>query len=188
MKKTLLYFAMMTGFISVSQAQKGAILVYGVAGIQTEKKPNDDKTTTFNFYPGVGYQFAEKWTAGVTGGYGQEKFNPTTGTDTKSTTYKAGGFARYTHVFNNIFNLYGQGEVYYHGTKDQDIKSNGLGVSVTPSVGINVSKGFMLNISFGGISYETIKIKDASDGTNTFGVNFGQEIGIGFSKNFGGKK
>ena len=185
MKKIVLSTSLVIGFAFASQAQKGSILVYGIMNIHTEQQPNDDKTTSFLINPGVGYQFSDHWTAGAAGSYGHSRSDPSAGADSRSSDYKAGGFARYTHLFNNIFSIYGQGDVYYHGTKVQDIRSNGVGIALTPTIGINVSKGFALNVSFGGISYERIKVKDAGNATKTFDMNFGKQIGIGISQNFG---
>lgn len=187
MKKRILNLLLLTGSVFCSQAQKGTILVYGTGGIHREKEPNDDKTTVFTISPGIGYQFTGNWTAGITGSYGRQKFKPETGAENRTNTYKLGGFTRYTHTFNTIFSLYGQGDVYHHGDKIQDIRSNGWGISVVPTIGINVSNGFALNISFGGVSYETSKVKHAAHGTDTFDMNFGQQAGIGISKNFGRK-
>jgi hypothetical protein len=188
MKKITLAILQIAGFALASQAQKGSILVYGVMGISTEKDPNGDKTTTYSIDPGIGYQFSKHWTAGVAGGYDKDKFSPAAAVGTESSDYKAGGFARYTHLFNAIFSLYGQGDVYYHGTKVQDVQSNGLGISLVPTIGINVFNNFALNISFGGITYETIKVKDAANATKTFDLDFGHQVRIGISKNFGGEK
>ena len=187
MKKRVLGLLLLIGSVFSSYAQKGSILIYGIGGIHREKEPNDDKTTVFTINPGVGYQFTQNWTAGVAGSYGRQKFESETAGDSRTNTYRLGGFARYTHTFNAIFSLYGQGDVYYQGSKIQDIRSNGLGVSVVPTIGINVSNGFALNISFGGVSYETIKAKHADHGENTLDINFGQQVGIGISKNFGKK-
>src|SRR5258707_2234850 len=188
MKQIALVKLLTAGFAMASLAQKGSILVYGVMGISTEKDPNGNKTTTYSIDPGIGYQFSKNWTAGVAGGYDKDKFSPSAAAETESSDYKAGGFARYTHLFNPIFSLYGQGDVYYHGTKVQDIQSNGLGIALVPTIGINVFNNFALNISFGGISYETIKVKDAANATKTFDLDFGHQVKIGISKNFGGKK
>ena len=188
MKKIVLSILFVSGIAFASRAQKGSILAYGTMGIRTEKQPNDDKTTVFSVYPGVGYQFSDKWTAGVSGGYGREKFNPEIGRENKSDVYRVGGFTRYTYTFNQIFSLYGHGDVYYHGKKVEDVKSNGIGVALTPVIGINVSNNFALNISFGDISYESIKEKNADKGTRTFDADFGNEIRIGISKNFVLKK
>jgi len=188
MKKIVLGVLFISGLTFASRGQKGSILAYGAMGFRTEKQPNDDKTTVFTVYPGVGYQFSKNWTAGVSGGFGQQKFEPETGSKSKSDTYRVGGFARYTYTFNPIFSLFGQGDVYYHGNKVQDIKSDGVGIALTPAIGINISNNFALNVSFGNISYESIKVKDADKGTRTFDADFGNEIRIGVSKNFGGKK
>ena len=188
MKKRILGFLLLTGSVLSSRAQKGTILVYGIGGIHREKESNDDKTTTFTINPGVGYQFTGNWTAGISGSYGRQQFTPETGDENRTNTYTLGGFGRYTHTFNTIFSLYGQGDVYYQGSKVQEIRSNGWGISVIPTIGINVSNGFALNISFGGVSYETSKAKHAAHGADTFDVNFGQQVGIGISKNFGRKK
>jgi len=188
MKKIVLVVLLASGFAFASRAQKGSLLVYGALGIRTEKQPNDDKTTVFSVYPGVGYQFSKDWTVGVSGGFGRKKFDPETGSESKSDSYRVGGFARYTYTFNPIFSFYGQGDVYYHGKKTQDVKSDGVGIALTPAIGINISNNFALNVSFGNISYESIKVTDADKGTRTFDADFGNEIRIGVSKNFGGKK
>ncbi|HKC37819.1 MAG TPA: outer membrane beta-barrel protein [Chitinophagaceae bacterium] len=188
MKKIVLGVLFVSGLTFASRAQKGSILAYGAMGIRTENQPNDDKTTVFSVYPGMGYQFSKDWTAGVSGGFGRQKFNPETGSENKSDTYKVGGFARYTYTFNPIFSLYGQGDIYYHGKKAQDVTSDGVGIALTPAIGINISNNFALNVSFGNISYESIKVKGADKGIRTFDADFGNEIRIGVSKNFGGKK
>ena len=187
MKKKILGLLLMTGSVVSSRAQKGTVLVYGVGGIHKEKGPNDDRTTVFTISPGVGYQFTGNWAAGIAGSYGRQNFKPETGAENRTNTYKLGGFTRYTHTFNTIFSLYGQGDVYCQSGKTQEIRSNGWGISIVPTVGINVSNGFALNVSFGGISYETSKVKHADHGTETFDLNFGQQVGIGISKNFGRK-
>jgi len=187
MKKRILGVLLLTGSVISSRAQKGTVLVYGIGGIHREKESNDDKTTVFSINPGVGYQFTGNWTAGIAGSYGRQKFKPETGDENTTNTYKLGGFIRYTHTFNAIFSLYGQGDVYYQGSKNQDIRSNGWGISVIPTIGINVSNGFALNISFGGVSYEASTVKHAAHGADSFDMNFGQQVGIGISKNFGRK-
>lgn len=187
MKKIVLGVLLVSGF-TVSHAQKGSILVYGNLGIRTEKQPNEDRTTVLNVYPGVGYQFSNHWTAGVSGGFGQEKFDPESGVEVKSDAYKAGGFARYTHTISSIIFVYGQGDVYYLGKKVGGIKSDGVGIALTPAIGINVWNNFALNFSFGDISYEKLKVKGAENATQTFDANIGNEIKIGVSKNFGGRK
>ncbi|MES1222739.1 MAG: DUF6850 family outer membrane beta-barrel protein [Bacteroidota bacterium] len=188
MKKNILSVLVLLFIVRFTEAQKGSVLVYGIAGVNTKKESNEDKYTEFSFKPGIGYQFSKHWTAGISGAYGQQKLEPKIGLENKSSVYQVGGFARYTYVFNQIFSFYAHSDMYYHGTKVQEVKSNGFGVAITPTIGINVAKNFALNVSFGALSYETIKIKDADNGTHSFDLDIGKQIGIGVSKNFGGRK
>jgi len=189
MKKLVLGAVLMTGIALASQAQKGSILLYGNVGVSSTKEADDDKTSSFNINPGVGYQFTDNWTAGVNLGYGQTKYNPSgIGATSTSKDYNAGVFARYTKPLGSIFSIFGQANVGYVGTDFDGGKSNGFGANVFPAVALNVHNGFALNFSFGGISYETTKVKGASESRNAFALNFGQQAHIGISKNFGGKK
>ncbi len=189
MKKIVLGVLLMTGFALASQAQKGSVLVYGNLAVGTEKDVDDNKMTSFSIFPGVGYQFDEHWTAGVTGGYGQSKFNPEVGADIKASQYAAGVFGRYTHPLGGIFSLYGQLDATYQGRKDAaSNKYSGFNFSLTPAIALNVKNGFALNFGFGGIQFETEKLKDASNSSTFFSVNFGEQFNIGISKNFGGRK
>jgi len=188
MKKNLLCLLPLAGFVMTLHAQKNSILLYGTINAQHKNEPDNSKIRQFGFSPGIGYQFSDKWTAGIAGGYGHEKLQDTNGSETKSSDYKAGGFLRYAHVFNPIFSIYGQSDIYYHGKKEQSVRSNGIAAAIVPTIGINVSNGFALNVSFGGISYEHIKAKGANDATNDLNMNFAHEISIGISKNFARKK
>src|ERR1700760_3472660 len=109
MKKRILGLMLLTGSVFSVQAQKGTLLVYGIGGFHREKDADNDKTTTYTFSPGIGYQYSTNWTAGISGSYGREKFSPAAGIGNRTSTYKTGGFIRYTHTFNNIFSLFGQG-------------------------------------------------------------------------------
>ena len=189
MKKLVLSAVLLAAFAGATHAQKGSILLYGNAGVSTTKEADDDKSTSFNVNPGVGYQFSDNWTAGVNLGYGQSKYNPSgMGSTSKTDFYNAGVFARYTKPLGTIFSLFGQANAGYQGSKSGSAKSNGFAVEVFPAVALNVHNGFALNFSFGGISYGTSKVKGASGSTNTFNLNFGQQANFGISKTFGGKK
>lgn len=184
MKKLVLGAVLMTAFIFASQAQKGSILLYGNVGVSSTKEADEDKTSSFNINPGIGYQFTDNWTAGVNLGYGQTKYNPSgVGASSTSKEYNAGLFARYTKPLGGIFSIFGQGNVGYAGSEDfNGAKSNGFGVDVFPAVALNVHNGFALNFSFGGISYVSTKTKGASESRNEFDLNFGQQAHFGISK------
>lgn len=189
MKKMFLSVLLMTGIALASQAQKGSVLVYGNLNIGTEKDASDNKYSSFSINPGVGYQFTNNWTAGITGGYGTTKYDPVIGNEQKTNQYAFGIFGRYTHSLGSIFSLYGQADVLYRGRENSaGTKYNGFGVAITPAVQLNVSNGFALNFGFGGINFNTEKMKGANDGSSSFGLNFGEQFNIGISKNFLRKK
>jgi hypothetical protein len=188
MKKIVLGVALMAGFAFASQAQKGSVLLYGDLSFSSEKDEAENKYTNFNVFPGIGYQFSNNWTAGITGGYGQSKYEPVVGAESKSSEYAIGVFGRFTQPLSTIFNVYGQADILYTGRENSSsTKFNGFSVNVTPAIQINVRNGFALNLGFGGISFESEKEENASEGGNRFGFSFGDQFNIGISKNFGKK-
>ena len=189
MKKLVLSALLLAGFAFAGHAQKGSVLLYGNVGISTTKEADDDKYTTFQLNPGVGYQFTDNWTAGVNLNYGYNKANPSgPGASTTSKNYGAGLFARYTKPLGGIFSLFGQANAGYVGTDFGGNKTNGFGIEVFPAVALNVHNGFALNFSFGSIGFESTKAKGVDGSNNDLWLNFGQQVNFGVSKNFGGKK
>lgn len=188
MKKLLLAAFVMAGIGFSAKAQQGSVLLYGNLGLQTTKT-GDAKSTTFNFNPGVGYQLDKHWTVGVELGVGAEKY--------ATPSYQAGAFGRYTWPLNNTFAIYSQlGLGYLHGG-EADLNSfttpavtaNAFYARITgPTVFINVKNNFGVNLGFGSIDFVSGKPKGADKATNSFGINFGNAISVGISKNFGGKK
>jgi hypothetical protein len=174
MKKLLLLVALFVA--TVSNAQKGSVLLGGNVGFASEKI-GDSKSNNFEFAPKVGYQFAENWTAGVEGAIA------TIDTDGfgKSEKYKIGGFVRYTTPLSELFSFYTDLGAGYQTASINDAK--GMYINMTPALFINMKRGFGLNFSIGGINYDNI------DGHNDlrqerFGFDFGKTFKIGVSQNF----
>lgn len=175
----------MTGIALASQAQKGSVLLQGDLNFNSSKAANDDKQTSFEINPTVGYQFTEHWTVGVTGGVGSTKYKPVVGSDSKSTNYAAGIFGRYTQPLGGIFSIYGQADVVMTGSENTaGVEFRGFGIGITPAVQLNVKNGFALNFGFGGIGFNSNKVKGANDSNTSFGLNFGEQFHFGISKNF----
>lgn len=195
MKKLILSAAILGSAIAV-HAQAGSVLVYGNIGIHSEKDPADNKVFNFNINPGVGYQFDNHWTVGLTGGFGtmRDKSNDTGAKWTYENDYSIAPFVRYTQPLGRIFAVYGQLEAGYKGStvgvedapSDANIHANGFYAQLTPAIGVNVWKGFGLNFGFGGLGVESMKVKDAKKANTVVDFNFGQQFNIGISKNFGG--
>lgn len=175
MKKLLLAVTILIA--SISNAQKGSMLLGGNVGF-TSEKIGDSKTENFEFSPKIGYQFTNNWTAGVEGAIQTSKI---TGLE-KQEGYKIGGFVRYARPLSETFAVYGDLGAGYQNTSLND--ADGVYASLTPALFINMKRGFGLNFSIGGINYDNVK--DNTDvKQERFGFDFGKTFNIGISKNFG---
>lgn len=193
MKKTILSLMLMAGITTAALAQEGSVLVYGNAGLSSNKIANDSKSSSYSILPGIGYQFSENWTAGLSFGvYGsRSEFGTTVN---KNNGFSVGPFVRYTHKISDLFSLFGQADVNYNSSKstsfgDPSTTVNGFNVGIIPAVQMNVKNGFALNFGFGGIEYGSSKVDaPGANSSNSFNLTFGQQVNFGISKNFGGKK
>jgi Outer membrane protein beta-barrel domain len=175
MKKLLVAAILLVA--TLSHAQKGSMLLGGNVGF-TSEKIGDLKSENFEFTPKVGYQFADKWTAGVEGSVITFK---TTGLE-KSEIYKMGGFLRYSAPLSDLFSVYADLGAGYQNTSLNNAK--GMYASLTPALFINMKKGFGLNFSIGGINYDNLDGKN-DPREERIGFDFGKTFNIGISKNFG---
>ena len=195
MKKLFTLSLLAVSFFS-SKAQVGSVLVGGDAGLSSQKNTitpfGEQKSTSFNLSPYVGYQFTDNWTAGVKLGYSMAKTTSEPSGDVyKANNFSAGPFVRYTKNLSDIFSLYGQfdaqfgkGKTKNNGTTTSE--SSGSTFNLFPAVFVNLKNNFGLNFNFGGISYASAKPGNGSKST-AFNINFGSTANIGISKNFGGK-
>ncbi len=174
MKKLLLALMLITA--TMVNAQKNSVLLGGNIGFSSDKY-GESKVENFEFSPKVGYQFAEKWTAGVEGSIMNVK---TTGED-KTEKYKIGGFVRYSTPFSNLFSFYMDLGAGYQNTSLNNAK--GIYASIDPGLFINMKNGFGLNFSIGGINYNNLDGKN-DPRQNNLDFNFGKTLNIGISKNF----
>lgn len=175
MKKLLLVVALFVA--TISNAQKGSILLGGNVGFSSEKI-GDIREEGFDFSPKVGYQFTDNWTAGVEGSIMNYK---KTGLDTKE-TYKIGAFTRYSLPLSDLFSFYTDLGVGYQETNLNHEK--GMYASLTPALFINMKRGFGLNFSIGGVNYDNLDGKN-DPRQERFNFNLGKTFSIGISKNFG---
>lgn len=174
MKKLLLVVALFVA--TISNAQKGSVLLGGNVGFQSEKI-GDSKSTDFDFSPKVGYQFNDNWTVGVEGLVGSRKI---AGCD-KSEQYRIGAFTRYSLPLSETFAFYTDLGAGYQSSSVNNAK--GMYASLTPALFINVKRGFGLNFSIGGLNYDNLDGKN-DPRQERVGFNFGKTFNIGISKNF----
>jgi hypothetical protein len=197
MKKLLLSIMAACSVASVS-AQKGSILYFGsLAGNNSSSdNPAVDKTASaFAIRQGVGYQFSKHITVGLQGGYAQSKAgqNSHVGTPdkmTKNSAWMVGPFGRYTAYLGDRLFVYVQADVVFNAAKTQTPKATAHGRSwggdLFPAVGLNLYKGWAINLNIGGVSYRYSH--PGKTVNNNFAYNIGQTFTFGVSKNFGGCK
>lgn len=196
MKKSLLILALV--MFSFANAQKGTILVSGNVGYNSQKsdvslgvRPTQNN---FNFSPKVGYQYNDNWTVGVESYISNSKQTYTSG-EYKSNNFSVGGFLRYSKPIGGIFSVYADLGAGYHNVKQTQyngginpytstLKGNGFYVGVTPSLFLNINKGFGLNFNLGSIGFSNLNYSNPGNDTQNFNFSFGQAFSVGISKNF----
>lgn len=211
MKKIILATFALLGVMSVN-AQKSILLgtdfSYKRVNGFTDKKANE-----FTFSPVIAYQVADNWFVGAktslsyseTSEKGSSLATPYKD-KTKDYTTKVGGFVRYYHSFNDIFGVYGDlGAGYQQHRSDHTVRDYTTGLTYTyladryreygyyidfvPALYVNFSKGFWLNISFGGVEWNDTKQNNARNydnytKTKDFDLTFGKAINVGVTKKF----
>jgi len=185
MKKILLALVATCSMIAAN-AQSNSVLLYGNTSVTAD---NQWARTDWSLTPGVGYQFNTNWTVGVNVSWAQNQNG--TGHDTVMNYYHFGPFVRYTHTISKLFYCYAQLDVNYMGSyrtpgdHAADLKATGFGAGITPALGINLGKGYGLNLSLGSLSYSSTT-PDGGSAISTMDFSFGKVLGVGISKNFGG--
>ncbi|QSW90799.1 porin family protein [Flavobacterium endoglycinae] len=192
MKKFLVMAALaICGFVN---AQKGTILVGGNIGYSSETvdyNVGETKSNEFSFSPKVGYQFNDNWTVGGEFTVASSK-NDQGVNEYKTNSSKFGAFVRYSVPLSQTFAVFadlGAGfqnltEKDYVGNNYTKSKADGMYIGVTPALFINMKKGFGLNFSIGGLSYDQLSYDNNGPDVSRFNFNFGQTFNIGISKNF----
>ena len=190
MKKLILSALIMGSAAAAANAQANSVLVYGNIGYHSNKDASDNKTRSFNINPGVGYQFDQHWTVGVSGSFETNRQRLAGVKDwTYTNTYGAGVFLRNTCYLGKIFFIYNQLDAGYVGSttgvanSSGSLTANGFRASFTPAIGVNVWQGFALNFSFGGVDYTTMKTTGISGSDNTFNFTWGTQVNVGVSRN-----
>lgn len=213
--KKLILAILAVGSVASVQAQKpGSVLLYGNVGVHTDREVFDSglpgsadqayRTTSWDFAPGVGYQFNKHFTAGLHLGISTTKStNDDMGNvikETRGRDLSVGLFFRHTQVLNKTFFLFNQANISYlngneveqargSGLENVDVY-NGFGINWFPAVGINFTRCMALNFSFGGIGYNQrtwdLDNTPATVTNSGFAFTFGRQFNVGISANLGG--
>lgn len=190
MKKIMLVLALaVTG---MANAQEGTILVGGNVGLSSDKI-GDNKSSSFDFSPTVGYQFNDNMTVGLQASVLNETYEYVGG-ENKDNGLKIGAFYRYAKPLSELFSVFADVSAGYQTVKTEttltglpttSVKSNGVYAGITPALFINMKNSFGLNFSIGGLQYSSLKSDTTpSVKSSSFDFNFGKTVNIGISKNF----
>lgn len=186
--KKVFAIAVATIITATSFAQKGGIFAYGNLGFSSSTDAAKNKSSYTVIAPGVGYNLDKNWAVGVSLGLSSSSVKNDAGTElSKGNNFQAGAFARYTKSLSNIFSVYGQLDAMMGQNKTGvgvETKTNSFSVGVTPAVQVNVNKHWAMNLSFGGLMYNSSKIENAANSSSNFIFNFGSNSTIGIQYNF----
>jgi hypothetical protein len=194
MKKLFLSALIMGTAAVAANAQANSILMYGQIGYHSSKdETGTNKNRAFNINPGIGYQFDNNWTVGVTGSFQTSRNLDNSLPNANwhyTNTYSAGVFLRHTMPIGKVFALYSQLEAGYIGSTqgvsdvpNSSLTSNGFRASFMPAIGVNIVDGFAMNFGFGGIDYTTMKTSGAPGSSSAFNFTWGSQFNIGVSRN-----
>jgi len=195
-KHFLLLTLMISSYHSFSQAKDDIILGGGV-NIVLDKDATGRTNNSFYINPGAGYFFNEHWGAGLFMSYNTRTSQDTGALDLKyvNTETGFGPWLRYTQTLSNIFFIFGQLDLAYNSgiasvgsIKVPMTRTTGMSANLYPVVGINVHKGFALNIGIGGVGYVSSKSASDVNSSGRFTFNFGKTLQIGVSKFFNTSK
>lgn len=190
MKKIML--VLVFAVTGMANAQERTILVGGNVGISSDKM-GDNKSSSFEFAPTVGYQFNDNMTVGLQASVLNETYEYVGG-ENKNNGLKIGAFYRYSKPLSELFSVFADVSAGYQTVKSEttltgmpttSVKSNGFYAGITPALFINMKNSFGLNFSIGGLQYGSLKSDTTPEVKSSgFDFNFGKTVNIGISKNF----
>ncbi|CAL1520853.1 outer membrane beta-barrel protein [Chitinophaga sp. MM2321] len=196
MKKLIVMAAVVLFGSQVAKAQfsKGDVILGGTVNVSTQSvkaKDADAKntTTSFGVSPKVGLALNPNWVVGV---FAQTQFGfnkNVADVKTKTLEITPGLFVRNYHMLGESkFAFFAEANAGYSfgNTKvaDNKISSfNGFNVNVLPGITYFVTKHFMIEGSFGSLSYaynqNKLEATGAKTNTSSFDFNFTKQLNLG---------
>ena len=159
-----------------SNINKGDWMVGGNASFDSEKD-GDYKTTTISLSPNVGYFFINNFAGGLRAGVSSSTFKFGSTKETES-AFLLSPFVRYYFLPStqkvNIFadGSFGFGQAKYE-VAGIETEYNFTQFAISAGPAIFLTPATALEISLG---YNSSKLEDAEDRSNSFGVNIGFQI------------
>jgi hypothetical protein len=172
--------AVLIVFLSQAQIKKGTVFIGGNINFYHQSAKTDDSiylpaypSSSFTFYPSVGWAIKDNLVFGIVLGIGYQKnviSNLSPNYYNQQNTYSGGVFLRKYKVLGSGFSLFGQtnlafdyGKTMYHAdtTQSQETKIYGGSLNFYPGVAYSVNRHWQLETGLPGLvhlSYTHLKV------------------------------
>jgi hypothetical protein len=163
-------------------AQKGNLLYYGSLGGSVQSGGGPRFASMF-VNSGLGYQFNDHFTLGVTGGFSDFRVKEQGVDEVENSAYGVGAFGRYTSYLGDRFFIFAQANASYLSGNAQPRSGKEIALNVFPGIGLNVGRNWALNLNI-----YAFTVRTQFEGGTSAGFNMGQGYSFGVSKGFGRKR
>lgn len=160
----------------VSVCASAQVYVGGTVGISSNKVGGGDSKVAYKLMPEIGYQFNEKWSAGLD--FGLQKGETCKIAEVgDATVYQVAPYARYNFVNSKLIDVFVEGTVGYARVTKSDIDIFEIGLK--PGVAVNLSDKFSLITKVGFLGYRGA-YPEVGGNSSTFGLDLdGNNIQFG---------
>lgn len=164
MKKILLSLSLAL----VSVCASAQVYIGGTVGISSNKIGNADAETAYKFIPEIGYQFNNKWEAGIEIGIQKGDVCKIAQVG-DATTFTVAPYIRSTVVDTKLVNLFLEGTIGYGSVSKGGGDFYELGIK--PGIAVKLSNHVNLISKVGFLGYRGYS-PEAGESSSTFGVDF----------------
>ena len=151
----------------VSVCASAQVYIGGTAGISSNKIGDGDSKTAYKLIPEIGYQFNNKWEAGIEVGIQKGEVCKLSAVG-DATTFTIAPYVRYTAVETKLVDFFFEGTIGYGSV------SKGGGdfyeVGIKPGLAVKLSNHVDFITKVGFLGYRGYS-PDHGDNWSTFGVN-----------------
>lgn len=149
---------------------KGDVFVTGAVTLSSTSM-DEDKSSSFEIAPQVGYFLTENIAIGGKIGYSSEKAENAFGDTEDMAGFTVGAFGRYYFTPASQFSLFGQLGLDYASMEDKlaDYKVNAIGAGLGFGMNYFVSSNFSIEAGVGVLGFASAKADvDGAEASNTF--------------------
>ena len=163
MKKIML--SLMMALVSVCASAQ--VYIGGTAGISSNKIGDEDSKTAYKLIPEIGYQFNNKWDAGIEVGIQKGDVCKIARVG-DATTFTIAPYIRYAAVETKVVDLFFEGTIGYGSVSKGGGDSYEVGIKPGLAVKLSDHVNFITKVGF--LGYKGYS-PDHGDNSSTFGLN-----------------